>query len=54
MSLSKNDLQTFINNLPDDRQDSFKQLYQTIVDNIPKGFAEVISVNMIAYQVPLA
>ena len=31
----------------------FKQLHQTIVDNIPEGFSEVISGNMISYQVPL-
>lgn len=54
MSISKIDLNNFFNNLPDDKQDYFKQLRQTIVDNIPEGFAEVISGNMIAYQVPLA
>lgn len=40
--------------LPDDRQSIFNQLRQTIIDNIPNGFDEVISGKMLAYQVPLA
>ncbi len=54
MRISKTDLNTFLSNLPEEKQNYFKQLRQTIVDNIPEGFSEVISGNMISYQVPLA
>lgn len=39
--------------LPDDKKSIFNQLRQTIVDNIPNGFDEIISGKMLANQVPL-
>ena len=53
MQLSKTKLNNLIGQLSEDRQGIFMQLRQTIVGNIPNGFEEVISGNIIAYQVPL-
>ncbi len=54
MKLETSDIKNFMAQLPDDKQSIFKQLRQTIVDNIPNGFDEVISGKMLAYQIPLS
>lgn len=41
-----------IANCPEDRQETLTKLRKTIVDNLPKGFSEGISYNMIGYGVP--
>lgn len=41
-----------IDNCPEERKVALKQLRQTILDNIPKGFEECISYGMIGYSVP--
>jgi hypothetical protein len=42
----------YIDNIPEDRKEAIKALRKTILDNLPKGFAEVIGYGMIAYVVP--
>lgn len=42
----------YIIQLPDDRQMIIKKLRDTILENIPEGFEEVINSNMIGYVVP--
>ena len=42
----------YINKLPADRKSAMEVLRQTILDNLPKGFSEVISYGMIGYVVP--
>lgn len=42
----------YINQQPIERQNLLKELRQTILDNLPKGFQEVIQYGMIGYVVP--
>ena len=42
----------YIESLPDDRKDAISTLRKTILDNLPKGFAEEISYGMLGYVVP--
>jgi uncharacterized protein YdhG (YjbR/CyaY superfamily) len=44
----------YLNQIPEDRKESFNKLRQIILDNIPKGFQECISYGMIGYVVPHA
>lgn len=42
----------YVKAVPADRAPAFKKLRKTIKDNIPKGFKEAISYNMVGYVVP--
>jgi hypothetical protein len=42
----------YINELPEDRKEVMKRLRKTIVDNLPKGFEEIMGYGMIGYVVP--
>ncbi|SHI74876.1 DUF1801 domain-containing protein [Algibacter luteus] len=42
----------YINQVPEERQDTLKKLRKTIKDNLPKGFEEGIQYGMIGYYVP--
>ncbi len=42
----------YISKLPEERQEPFAKLRQTILDNIPDGFEETMSYGMIGYVVP--
>ncbi len=42
----------YINSLPDERKKAIKQLQKTILENLPEGFEETITDNMISYVVP--
>ena len=44
----------YIKELPADRKEPFMQLRNTILKNLPKGFAEVMAYGMIGYVVPLS
>ena len=46
--------QEYISKLPEDRKQPMKQLCREIKANLPEGFEEAMSYNMIAYQVPLS
>ena len=46
--------QQYIDQLPEDRKQEMQKLRKTILDNLPKGFAETISYGMISYVVPLS
>lgn len=45
-------VQEYVDELPEDRQQAISTLRKTILENLPKGFAEVISYGMIGYVVP--
>ena len=45
-------VESYIEQLPEDRKEVFEKLRQTILENLPKGFSEVISYGMIGYVVP--
>ena len=46
------DVEDYIANIPDDRVASFMKLKETIKSNLPDGFEECLSYNMIGYVVP--
>lgn len=46
-------IEDYISNVPEERQHSFRKLYETISANISAGFQEDFSSGMIAWNVPL-
>lgn len=42
----------YINEQPSDRQNALREIRQVILDNLPKGFKEVIQYGMIGYVFP--
>ena len=52
MKIEAKNPQDYINKLPEERQEPFAKLRQTILDNIPDGFEETMSYGMIGYVVP--
>lgn len=42
----------YINQIPDERKPAIKKLRQVIIQNLPKGYEETISYDMIAYVIP--
>ncbi|MBP6456428.1 MAG: DUF1801 domain-containing protein [Chitinophagaceae bacterium] len=47
-------VQEYINQIPDDKLEGFENLRNSILKNLPKGFEECISYNMIGYVVPFS
>ena len=45
-------VESYINDLPEERKSAFLELRKVILKNLPKGFAEGISYGMISYSVP--
>ena len=45
-------VESYIAELPADRKEVFEHLRQTILENLPSGFAETISYGMVGYVVP--
>ena len=43
---------TYIEGLPEDREDAMQQLRKAFLDNLPQGFEECMSYGMIGYVVP--
>lgn len=52
MKIEAKNPEDYISKLPDERQEPFAKLRQTILDNIPDGFEETMSYGMIGYVVP--
>lgn len=53
MQIQATSVEDYISKIPEDRQDAFKKLYDTIEDNLPKGFSPGISYGMLGWDVPL-
>lgn len=45
-------IQTYLDAVPEERKEAFVKLRNTILENLPKGFQEIISYGMIGYVVP--
>lgn len=45
-------VQEYINNVAEDKKEAFVKLHQTIKNNLPKGFEEIIIYKMVGYVVP--
>lgn len=52
MKYIANSPEEYIHQLPDERQDSFNKLRNTVVKHLPLGFEERMSYGMIGYVVP--
>ena len=46
-------VEDYLNQVPEEKKFSFRKLYETIGENLPKGFQEHISYGMIGWSVPL-
>ena len=46
-------VEQYLNELPNDRKDAMSIVRQTIVENLPDGYDEVMNWGMITYEVPL-
>ena len=46
-------VEQYLSELPDDRREMIGEVRQTILDNLPMGYEEVMNWGMITYQVPL-
>lgn len=52
MNLNASNVTDYLEKVPEKRKESFNQLRKTILDNLPKGFKEELSYNMIGFVVP--
>lgn len=52
MKIEANSPEAYLAQVPEERQASFSQLRQTILDQLPQGFEEAMSYGMIGYVVP--
>ena len=53
MQASANTIKQYLNELPNDRKKAISIVRQTILENLPYGYDEVINWGMITYEVPL-
>jgi len=52
MKTDAKNAEQYIEQLPEDRKEAMQKLRKTILENLPKGFAETMSYGMISYVVP--
>ncbi|MBB4806312.1 uncharacterized protein YdhG (YjbR/CyaY superfamily) [Chryseobacterium defluvii] len=53
MQIPATSVEDYISKIPEERQVIFQELYDTINNNLPKGFEEGISYGMVGWDVPL-
>lgn len=53
MNFEAKSVTEYLNSIPEDRKPFFNKLRKTILDNIPTGFDECLTYNMIGFVVPL-
>jgi len=53
MQISAISIDDYISKIPEERQEVFKEIFDVIHDNLPKGFSENISYGMVGWAVPL-
>lgn len=52
MKIAANNIEEYLENIPENRKEAISRLRQTILDNLPKGFEEKIGYGMPSYVVP--
>ena len=52
MQIKANSPEEYIENIPEGRKEAVKSIRKVILENLPKGFAEVMCYGMIGYVVP--
>ncbi|KFF23102.1 DUF1801 domain-containing protein [Chryseobacterium sp. JM1] len=53
MQIPADSVSDYISKIPEERQEAFKKLFDTVNGNLPKGFQEGVSYGMIGWNVPL-
>jgi len=53
MQIPANSVEEYISQIPEERQEVFRKLFDIIGENLPKGFKEGCSYGMIGWDVPL-
>lgn len=53
MKIPAESIEEYLSNVPEERKEAFRKLYQTVSENLPKGFQESLSYGMIGWSVPL-
>lgn len=53
MQIQSVSVDDYISQIPEERQEIFRKMYQTINDNLPEGFTQGSSYGMISWAVPL-
>lgn len=54
MQIQSVSIEDYISKIPEERQEAFKKLFDTVNDNLPKGFEDAANYGMIGWVVPLA
>ena len=52
MNIDAKSVEEYLSKVPEDRQEAFNKLRNTIVENIPEGFEECMNYGMIGYVIP--
>lgn len=53
MQIQADSVEDYISKIPEERQEVFKKIFNTVNDNLPQGFKENISYGMVGWAVPL-
>ncbi len=53
MEIKAADTEAYLNSIPEERQEKFKELIETIRKNIPAGFTEMMQYNMPSWSISL-
>lgn len=53
MQIPASSVEDYISKIPEERQEVFSKLFDTITDNLPKGFEKGVSYGMVGWDVPL-
>jgi len=53
MQIAAVSVEDYISKIPEERQEIFKKIFDTIDDNLPKGFRKGVSYGMVGWNVPL-
>lgn len=53
MQIPADSVEDYISKIPAERQEIFKKLFDTIDENLPKGFQQGVSYGMVGWDVPL-
>lgn len=54
MQIQSASVDDYISQIPEDRQEIFRKIFDTVNDNLPAGFSQGFSHGMIGWAVPLA
>ncbi|MBD3903106.1 DUF1801 domain-containing protein [Chryseobacterium sp. Ch-15] len=53
MQIPAQSVEDYLSKIPEERQEVFKKLFDTVNDNVPQGFKTGVSYGMVGWNVPL-